>query len=144
MAGYLAKNRAVIRSAFSRLRSESDATVLDGMTRITEAGLKYLLEAHDQLMPNLNHPGENDTLAAILVHDGHVVATFPHEGSDDFPGSASAEAARLLRGTSGWIAIILSDMTMQWYRWDWEEGFLAYSADEIKENFQSFFKPITK
>ena len=141
MAGYLAKNRAVIRSAFSRLRSESDATILAGMTRMTEAGLEYLLEAHDS---GMHHPNENDTLAAILAHDGQVVAKFPHEGSDDFPGSASAEAARLLRGTSGWIVIILSDMVMQWYRVDYEIAFLTYSADEIKANFHSFFKPITK
>lgn len=141
MAGYLAKNKGVIRSAFSRLREESDATILDGMTRITEAGLEYLLDAHDR---NMNHPNENDTLAAILAHDGQVVAKIPHEGSDDFPGSASAEAARLLRGSSGWIAIILSDMTMPWYRADLEIDFLTYSADEIKANFQSFFKPITR
>lgn len=141
MAGYLAKNKAVIRSAFSRLRADSDAIILDGMKSLTEAGLDYLLEAHER---DMHHPNENDTIAAILAHDGQVVAKFPHEGSDDFPGSASAEAERLLRGTSGWIVIVLSDMTMQWYRVDWEIDFLTYSADEIKANFQSFFKPITK
>lgn len=139
MAGYRAKNKSVIRTAFSRLRAESDATVLEGMKRLTEAGLEYLLDAHDG---GLHHPNENDTLAAVLAHDGQVVATIPHGGDDDLPGSASTEAARLLRGTSGWIAIILSDMTNQWYRVDWEIDFLTYSADEIKANFQSFFKPI--
>lgn len=141
MAGYKAKNKGVIRSAFSRLLSESDATILAGMTRIAEAGLEYLLDAHDS---GMHHPNENDTLAAVLAHDGQVVAKIPHEGSDDLPESASTEAARLLRGTSGWIAIILSEMTLQWYRVDYEIDFLTYSADEIKANFQSFFKPITK
>ena len=44
--------------------------------------------------------------------------------------------------TKGWVGIVMSEMTFNWYRVDWEIGFLNYSVEEIKRNFKSIFKPI--
>lgn len=146
MAGskYITQNRRVIHTAFTRLGRDADAIILDGMTRVAQAGLEYLLGAHDDHSPWMNHPIENDTLASVVAHNGEVVASFPHDGGEgDLPGNASDEAKRILRGTSGWVAIIHSDMK-GWYRVDYELAFLAISADEVKANFNRFFKPIAK
>lgn len=146
MAGskYIAQNHRVILTAFDRLSRNADAIILDGMTRVAQAGLEYLLQAHNEHSPWMAHPFENDTLAGVVAHNGEVVASFTHNGGEgDLPGSASDEAERMLRDTSGWVAVILSDMK-GWYRVDYEIGFLAVSADEVKANFNRFFKPIAK
>lgn len=143
MAGYSARNKKTIERAFSKFRKEDEAIIRHGMLLVAKAGMDHLLEAHASMEEDLNHPQEVNTMGYAVAHNGKIVASFGYNGggNDDLPGEAREEAERLLAGTTGWRAIILSDME-GWYRVDWEEGFLFSSSEEIKNNFNSYFKPI--
>lgn len=142
MATYQAQNKRVISQAFSRFRKEDERIIEEGMIRVAKAGLDFLIEAHEHHPYAHRHPEEVDTMAYAIAHNGAIVASQGYNGNgDDLPGNAQEAAERLLAGSIGWTAIVLSDME-GWYRVDWEWGFLQYSSDEIKENFNKYFKPI--
>ena len=143
MAGYSAQNSRVIRKAFDRFRKEDEDIIRHGMLLVAKAGIDHLVEAHARKSEDLNHPQEEDTMGYAVAHNGTIVASFGYNGggTDDMPGQAREEAERLLAGTTGWRAIILSDME-GWYNVDWEEGFLYISSEEIRNNFATYFKPI--
>ena len=138
---YLQQNSSTIDKAFARLRKSEEAIIREGMIRLAEAGLQYLIESHDSF-GNMHHTNETDTLAYAVAHDGAIVrGEYLNAWGDDMPGNALQTATRLLSATKGWVAIILSDME-GWYRVDWEMHFLHYSEAQIKQNFHSFFKKI--
>lgn len=143
MAGYQDRNKVIIDRAFSRLAESEGVILREGAVRAAKAGLDFLLEAHDNYPRPLLHPGETDTLGYAVAYNGSIVSSAAHIGgeNEDLPGSAKEEAERLLFGTRGWRIIVLSDME-NWYRWDLEIDFLMYSADEIREDFHKFFKPV--
>ena len=143
MAGYSAKNKKTIERAFAKFRKEDEDIIRHGMLLVAKAGIDYLVEAHTRTGEDLNHPKESDSMGYAVAHNGMVIASYGYSGDESYnlPRQAREEAERLLAGTTGWRAIILSDME-GWYNVDWEEGFLSMSADEIKNNFTSYFKPI--
>ena len=142
MAGYQSRNKGVIAKAFARLKKSEEETVFRGMIRLAQAGMSFLVEAHDNFRDGLHHPEEDDTMAYAVSHDGVIVESGSFRGGgDDMPGDAMNKARRLLAGTSGWRAVILSEME-GWYRVDWEMDFLHVSADEVRSNFHRFFKPV--
>lgn len=145
MEGYRQQNRATIKRGFRWLEKSEGEIVKKGMVALAEAGLSYLVDAHRQHAANMMHTTEDDTLAYAVAHDGVIVSAGSHNGSggEDMPGDAINKARALLTGTSGWVAIILSEME-GWYRLDYENGFLQYSADEIRANFNQFFKPVAQ
>ena len=124
MAGYSTQNRNTITKSFQRLRKSEDAISREGMVRVVKAGME-------------------NTLAYAIAHDGVVVESGRHNGigSDDMPGEAQSKAASLLSGTTGWTAVILSEME-GWYRVDWEMNFLHSSADEIRNKFHTYFHKV--
>lgn len=142
MATYQAQNKSTIARAFSRFRKEEEDIIREGMVTVAEFGMQYLIQAHKQFQEGLHHPEEDDTIAYAVGYNGTVIETGAHSGGGgDIPGDAMNKAAALLSGTQGWSAIILSDME-GWYRVDWEMGFLHSSADEIRDNFTKYFKPV--
>lgn len=142
MSRYESKNRQVIQRSLDRLRESEERRALAAMCQIAEAGLQYLLDAHDAHSMFMAHTLETDTLCFAVAHNGTIVATGAHNGGEgDLPGNAVGEATRILSGTSGWAAIILSDMK-GWYRVDYETSFLFYSADMVKDNFRRLFKQV--
>lgn len=144
MASSESRNNKVIQNAFSRFLKNEESVTREGMCVLAKAGLDYLIDAHDFHAQLMMHTTENDTMGYAVAHNGTIVASGSHNGGDfDLPGSAKEEAEALLSSTTGWVAIILSDME-GWYRVDYEEDFLFYAADEIRENFHTFFKPIAR
>lgn len=143
MAGYSTQNRNTITKSFQRLRKSEDAISREGMVRVVKAGMDSLLEAHYNHPIAHEHPEEENTLAYAIAHDGVIVESGRHNGigSDDMPGEAQSKAASLLSGTTGWTAVILSEME-GWYRVDWEWNFLRSSADEIRNKFHTYFHKV--
>lgn len=142
MAGYQSKNEKVIRNAFTRFRANVDRIIENGMRNLAQAGMAFLVDAHDSHRDNMMHTEEVDTLGYAVAHNGTIIESGSYKGGgDDFPGDAMNKAKALLAGTSGWVAIILSEME-GWYRVDWEQDFLHYSADQVRQNFRKFFKPV--
>ena len=145
MSRYEHQNRLVIQRSLARLRKSEEETILAGMCKVVEAGLEYLLEAHDMHSPLMRHQTETDTLGYALAHNGVIVKSGMHNGGDnlDLPGQAMADAQEILSTTNGWAAVILSDMR-GWYNVNLEIDFLGYSADKVKENFHRYFKPVKR
>lgn len=144
MAGYQSQNRQVIKNAFKRLRQSEYDTVKAGAIAVAEAGLQYVIDAHEGSPYMMHHLEEKDTMAYAVAYDGVIVAAKSHEGGDsDLPGSAMGTAKSIVSQSHGWVIIVLSDMA-GWYRADWEVNFLNYSADEIRANFHKFFKPVKR
>ena len=142
MANYSAKNQKTIATAFARFQRTEEEIVRNGMIRLAQAGLAFLVEAHEQFQPGLYHPEEDDTLAYAVAEDGVIVESGSYNGEGgDIPGDARNKAVKLLSGTRGWVAVILSEME-GWYRVDWEMDFLQLSADEVRANFHKFFKKV--
>ena len=142
MAGYQSRNKGVITKAFARLKRSEEDVVFQGMVKLAEAGMAFLVQAHDSFRDGLHHPEEDDTMAYAVSHDGVIIGSGSFNGGgDDIPGDALGKARRILDGTTGWRAVILSEME-GWYRVDWEMDFLHVSAEEVKENFHKFFKRV--
>lgn len=145
MARYQSRNESVIKRAFARLSASEQDVALRGMVSLAQAGMAFLVEAHDNRRAGLSHTEEEDTMAYAVARDGQIVESGFYKGGDgtEIPGDAMSTAERLVSGSTGWVAIILSDME-GWYRVDWEMDFLHYSADHIKSNFNKFFKPVNR
>lgn len=139
---YQSQNRATITKAFARFQKDVNDVIKAGMVNIAQAGLLFLVDAHEMfhIGDEHHHLNEDNTLAWAVAHDGMIVESGDlHGGGSDMPGNASVEAANLLHGTSGWVAVIYSDMK-GWYRADWEEEYLNYSRDMVAADFDSIFK----
>lgn len=139
-----ALNSAVIDKAFARLCKSEETVALNGMHGLLLAGLGYLEEAHGLIHGGERHTEENDTLGYALVHDGNILEVVSHSGKEWTPNGNAIQRLEQVasRSRKGWVGIILSDMTNDWYRVDYEMDYLAYSADNIREHFHDFFKPI--
>ena len=142
MAGYQSKNAKVIDNAVMRFRANAEKAIEAGIKNLALAGMSFLVEAHDSHREGMLHTEEDNTLAYAVAHDGTIIESGSFKGNgDDMPGDAMNKAKSLLSGTSGWVAIILSEME-GWYRVDWEQDFLHYSAEQVRQNFRKFFKPV--
>ena len=147
MGRYASQNKAVIDRAFNKLRKSEDEAITNGMYGLLNAGLEYLHEAHDMHRPGMYHEMEDNTLGWALIHNGKVLEVVSQSKGEWTPhGDAIGRLQALAAETpkDAWVGIILSDMANNWYRVDYEMGFLAYSADEVMEHFHEFFKPITQ
>lgn len=142
MQRYKAENDRKIENSLAGLRKRKDELVKAGMYRLLEAGLSYLQEAHD---PDMKHENEANTLGWILIHNGEIVEAVaqdrgPYTPSGDVLGRLSEMAATAPK--TGWLGIVMSDMANDWYRVDWEMGFLKVSADRVKAEFGMYFKKV--
>ena len=138
------QNKATIERAFARLQERKDAIIREGMIRLAKAGLEYLVEVHNMHEMFMQHVTENDTMAYAVSHNGQIIASGYHNGGEDgFPGSADTIATSLLTGTSGWVAIILSEME-GYYRVDYEQDFLFDVSFKTAAEFQTYFKKIDR
>lgn len=142
MAGYRNSNSKVIQRAFTRFKESAEGIISKGIIALAQAGLAYLVEAHDNHRDGMSHTEEDNTIGYAVSYNGTVIESGSFKGGEaDLPGDAEEEAKRLLAGSQGWVAIILSDME-GWYRADWEMDFLQYSADQVRANFHKFFKKV--
>ena len=147
MNPYESKNKSVIYKAFAGLRVREEEVVKNGMYGIMNAGLEWLHEAHDMYRPGLFHEEENDTLGWAIIHNGAVLEVVSQSKGEWTPHGDAIGRLQALAAESQpetWTGIILSDMANNWYRVDYEMDFLGYSADEVREHFHEFFKPITQ
>lgn len=145
----LQNNNNVIRNAFAKFTARKDQAITVGFSRMMEAGLEYLLEAHDiPIIPisggkEIHHhnEGEKETLGWMIFHDGVEVASGT-QNRGPLSGAILFEMESMGAGTTGWVGFVVSEMSFNWYRVDFEMDFLQYSADKIKENFNIYFRPI--
>lgn len=142
----IARNNTVISNAFASLTARKDQIIQEGFIRMMEAGLEYLLEAHDAPIAGKNifhhNEMEKETLGWMIFRDGVEVAS----GTQD-RGPLEGSVRDILlnlegRPDTGWVGYLMSEMDFNWYRVDYEISFLQYSADNIKGNFSTFFRPI--
>lgn len=143
----LQNNANKISNAFARLTASKDAVIAAGFARMMRFGLEALLEAHDTPIAGKDifhhNEMEKETLGWMIFHDGVEVASGTQDRGD-IEGAILWELESLGSGTTGWVGFIMSDMSFDWYRVDYEIDFLEYTADEIKSNFNRFFTPVTR
>lgn len=136
-------NDAAIRRGFRNLKKAQERICLEGMRKVAKAGLEYLVEAHDQHRHGMLHTQEVNTIAYAIGYNGKVVESGFHKGEkEDQLGRSDERAEELIAGTTGYVAVIFSDM-QGWYKVDYEMDFFYYTIDRIKEHFHEFFKPIS-
>lgn len=139
---YKSQNTAAIKRGFEWLRKYSDEVIRNGMINIARAGLLFLVDAHEMfnIGEDHSHLSEDNTLAWAVAHDGSIVESGDLQGGgSDMPGNARTEAEGIISQTTGWVAVIYSDMK-GWYRADWEEEYLNYSREMVAADFHSIFK----
>lgn len=142
------RNTAIIHRAFSRLRKSEETTVQNGMRRIMKDAMEYALSQHDH--EHFGHRIHDNSYGWALVHDGKLVELQVNGGRH---GHGDAEdqlvdASRRI-GRRGWVGILLASMLLQfdgrrpiYFEIDYEEGIFAATADNVKEWFKTYFKPI--
>lgn len=136
-------NESVINQAFKRLTICEMNVIREGMIRLAKAGLAYLVEMHNMHELFMSHTTEKDTMAWAVGYNGLVIASgFYDGGDDDMPGTADATAASIIEGTTGWVAVILSEME-GYYRVDYEEDFLTDTSFNTASEFQTYFKKVS-
>lgn len=131
-ANYKVRNRNAIKRGFEWL-GKYEAGICDVyMRNIARDMLTQLLRFHDE-NDELHHKEEKNTLAYALAHDGAVVESGFHNGSeDDLPGRALEIATGILSGTHGWVAVVVSELE-GWYNIADEEDMLHSTASEIQQ-----------
>ena len=117
-----------------------------GMYHLLDAALEALIDAHDKLHQGKahHHPEESDTLGDVIFHNGELIEAVAQGGGRFTPRGSALTQLENLRGQApaGWVGYVLSDMRNNWYRVDWEEDFLMYSADEVKDRFYEIFQKV--
>lgn len=152
--GHFENNKKAIERGFSSFLKRTQDRIRIGMRNIAQAGLLFLVDAHElfNIQDGHNHLNEDDTLAWAVAYNGSIVDAGDLEGMTDLPAddderygviSATEEAKKALRGSSGWVGIIYSSM-MGWYRWDWETDYLNYSAQMLASDFERIFKRLDR
>lgn len=135
-------NDEVITRAFARFRGNVSKICQEGMIRLAKAGLDYLVSAHNEHAMFMAHTTEDNTMGWAVSFNGKVVASGAYEGNGDtMPGSAEQTAASILASTTGWVAVILSEME-GYYRVDYEMDFLNNAKITTRAEFQTYFKKI--
>lgn len=136
-------NKSAIKRGFRNLKKAQERICLEGMRKVAKAGLDYLVDAHEMHQHGMLHTREVNTIAYALGYNGKVIESGFHSGDlADQAGRSDERAEELIAGTTGYVAVIFSDM-QGWYRVDYEMSFFAYTIDQIKERFTEFFKPIS-
>ena len=138
------KNEKAILRGVNRLKANKEAMCEQGLYAMLMAGLDYLEEAHGLLHPGERHIGENDTLGWAIIHDGKIVEVVSQSKGAWTPrGDALGRLEQMASSLrSGWCGIIMSDVANSWYRLDWENDYLNYSAMNVKDRFHTYFKSI--
>lgn len=151
---YRTTNRQTINNAFKTFNLRIESYVEEGMLKMAQAGLEYLIEAHeidsayDPDKEELDHQHQSNTTAWAIAHNGRVVKAAYYDGDKGsgiqeraLSPDAMQVASRIAAGTSGWTICITADMK-GWYREDYERVFMNYSRDQIMNHFHDYFKPV--
>lgn len=139
---YRQKNRTTIKNAFTGFSARKENFITVRFAELMKYGMEKVLEAHDEFgIVHHHNIDERNTLAWMIFHNGVKVAgDGQDEGSTE--GTAIWRIESLGSSTKGWVGFVMSEMTFNWYRVDWEEDFLNYSIEEIRLNYRKIFKPI--
>lgn len=148
---YRATNKQAIDGAFKTFGLQLDSYVKSGMVAAAVAGLEYLVEAH-QIMEYSQgidghpefHIHEQNTMAYAVSYNGNVVTAASYQGDGNgVPGVAIEQASAIVSGTTGWVAIIYSEMD-GWYKLEKEQDYQRYSRMQIIQHFHDYFKPVNR
>lgn len=140
--GYVSRNNAVIKKAFSRLGRNKDRVIEAGMKDLLENAMLYAIGAHDN--DHWFHKSTADTYGWILLHNGEGVAHNVNEGRHG-EGNAYGELMAVSRTVkqTGWVGVLLAYMgEPMYFVVEYEESILEQTADITKENFGLFFNVI--
>lgn len=134
-------NDKVAERAFKALQKRKDEYIRDKFVVLMRTALEDLLEAHDQFGPLSHSTMEKHTLGFAIYHNGVEVA-LETQNRGAIEGAIEFRLEHLGAASKGWVGIVMSDMSFDWYNVDLEIGFLNYSANEVRKNFHKIFKKI--
>lgn len=141
---YQAANNTAITRGLMQLIADRDTILQQGTEKAGDDALEYLIRGHEVQHNGKahRHIEENDTLGYCVLHDGKVVKAVSHMGGEIQPWGDVLETIReiALDYPTGWVIVVASDMSNDWYRIDWEIDFLNYAADRVLLNWQDYFK----
>lgn len=148
---YKKTNTQTINNAFKTFGIRVDGYMKRGMMAAAKAGLDYLVEAHEMMEYSQGidghpefHIHEQNTMAYAVAYDGKVVTAVSYQGNGDSKaGAAMEEASKIAAATSGWVAIIYSEMD-GWYKMEKEQDYQRYSRMQIIQHFHDYFKPVNR
>ncbi len=144
---YARQNRATIRNAFGRLTRGYDVFIESGMSQLLDDAMNYAISIHDH--GHFGHRTTEDSYGWVLIHNGEIKQLKVNEGRH---GSGNAESQ--LRSVAseisekGWIGVVLASMTVSngrkplFFEVSYELGVLNFTADEIADHFNEYFKPL--
>lgn len=148
MANYQRSNERKINRGFKRLNETKDIVIERGMRDLLETGMAYALNAHDH--SHWLHTSTADSYGWALLHDGKAVAHRVNDGRHG-DGRALADLMAVSREVpqTGWVGILLASLEAEtdrggnvYFAVEYEKSILNMTKDDMKKNFNRFFKRI--
>ena len=148
MANYQSRNERKINRGFKRLNETKDIVIERGMRDLLEYGMAYALNAHDHT--HWLHTSTADSYGWALLHDGKAIAHRVNDGRHgDGRALADLMAVSLEVPQVGWVGILLASMEAEtdrgsnvYFAVQYEEHVLHVTRNDVRQNFNKFFKRI--
>lgn len=148
MGRYDKKNEEAVDRGLKWLTARRDVILEEGMRRLLITASAYAIAQHDHT--HFGHRITENSHGWALVKDGKILGIGVNEGHHG-EGDAERQLQTVAGGISknGYVGIILASMTATrdngrpiMFEIEFEMDIMKITADEIRDNFSTYFKPI--
>ena len=146
---YDKQNEQAVKRGLEWLTKVRDAVEEQGMVSLLRDSMAYAIDLHGH--EHFGHRITGDSYGWALVKNGLIIQMEVNEGNH-----GNGDATEQLRVVSrevkakGYVGIVLASMKAFredgrpiMFEVDFEHGVLGITADEIRDNFSMYFKPIS-
>lgn len=143
------QNEKAIERGLKWLSSAKDKIIERGMLELLPKATEYAISLHDH--SHYGHRVTEDSHGWALVKDGRIVKMGVNDGrhGEGYAHKQLRDVAQSI-ATPGYVGIVLASMTAKRddgrpiiFEIEYEMDILSMTADEIIDNFQTYFKPIS-
>lgn len=149
MSKYERQNERAIDRGLKWLKTSGDAIIQNGMITLLKEASEFAISLHDH--QHFGHRVAADSHGWALVKDGRVLQMEVNEGRHG-QGKAHKQLRDVAQSiaTPGYVGILLASMSANredgrpiMFEIEFEIDVLSMSADEIRSNFDKYFKTIS-
>lgn len=133
------RNDRVIRGAFARLQRNKHAALLSGLQELCRQAVFMALSLHN---PEDKHLHARQSYAYAIYHNGKLVDYYECMEDGRFEGNVDMLIDQYAPRSKGYDAVIVADMSIMGLNVTKERDILTMTAQDVKQNFWRYFKPI--
>lgn len=135
------ENESVIIRAFAEAQKRAVATLAEGFIKALKAGVETALHIHDER--HQNHLKTGGSYGWALWYNGSLYASEIKTDGEKYTGNANEALQGVKpRRKYGFYGVVLAGMKGSYYIADYERDILTLTAEEIGNNFSTYFKSL--